>query len=284
MSEGSSQIKIRDLLEAGVHFGHKTSRWNPKMRPYIFGSRNGVHIIDLQKTARLFRHAYDIVRDTVMQGRSCLFVGTKRQAQDVVREEANKAGQFYVNYRWLGGTLTNFTTIKASIERLKTLEQQFEDGSINALPKKEVMKQEKLLGKLRANLGGIQHMEELPGIIFVVDVFKERIAVDEAKKLGIPVVALVDTNCDPTDIDLPVPGNDDAIRSIQLVTSLVAAACTEGMSMRKERPKEERRNAAPSGGRGSANRSRKKEGHETRPPVDVRPHAFKDYEEYDDAE
>lgn len=266
MSDGAAKIKIRDLLEAGVHFGHKTSRWNPKMRSYIFGSRNGIHIIDLQKTARLFRHAYNVIRDTVMQGQSCLFVGTKRQAQDVIANEAATAGQYFINNRWLGGTLTNYRTIKDSVERLNNLEQQFEDGSINALPKKEVMKNEKLLGKLKANLGGIQHMTGLPGIVFVVDVQKERIAVNEAKKLGIPVVALVDTNCDPTDIDFPIPGNDDAIRSIQLVTSLVAAACAEGAAMRKERPQQSKGQ-----GQGRGRGKRRKDEGGARPPVEVRP-------------
>ncbi len=267
MSEGASKIKIRELLEAGVHFGHKTSRWNPRMRPYIFGSRNGIHIIDLQKTARLFRHAYNVIRDTVMQGQSVLFVGTKRQAQDVVADEARRSSQFFVNHRWLGGTMTNFTTIKKSIERLNTLEKQFEDGSINALPKKEVMKNEKLLAKLRSNLGGIQHMNGLPGLLFVVDVIKEKIAINEAKNLGIPVVALLDSNCDPANIDYPIPGNDDAIRSIQLVTRLVADACAEGVAMRKDRPREERSQ----GRRRGRKNAEKNQG--PRPPVEVRPHA-----------
>ena len=240
------------------------------MRPYIFGSRNGIHIIDLQKTARLFRHAYNVIRDTVMQGQSVLFVGTKRQAQDVVAEESRRSQQYFVNHRWLGGTMTNFSTIKQSIERLNTLEKQFEDGSINALPKKEVMKNEKLLAKLRSNLGGIQHMSSLPGLLFVVDVIKERIAVNEAKKLGIPVVALLDTNCNPADIDYPIPGNDDAIRSIQLVTSLIADACLEGVAMRKERPRQEQNQGRRRGKKGAD----KSQG--PRPPVEVRPHAAKE--------
>ena len=262
-----SKIKIRELLEAGVHFGHKTSRWNPRMRPYIFGARNGIHIIDLQKTARLFRHAYDVIRDTVMQGQHILFVGTKRQAQDIVREDSTRSGQFYVNHRWLGGTMTNFRTIKQSIERLNTIEKQFDDGSVNSFPKKEILQLEKLRVKLKNNLGGIQNMNGLPGLLFIIDIQKEKIAVNEANKLGIPVVAILDSNCDPTGIDYPIPGNDDAIRSIQIISRIISEACAEGMAMRKEKPREEKKAPARS--------SRKKEKSENagRPPVEVRPHA-----------
>jgi small subunit ribosomal protein S2 len=265
MSE--SKIKIRDMLIAGVHFGHKTSRWNPKMRQYIFGSRNGIHIIDLQKTARMFRQAYRLIRDTVMQGQHVLFVGTKRHAQEVMRKEAERCGQFYVNHRWLGGTMTNFSTIKQSIERLNKLEQQFEDGSIQSLPKKEILGLEKQCAKLKSNLGGIQQMGGLPGLIFVIDIFKERIAVNEANKLKIPVVAIVDTNCDPQNIDYPIPGNDDAIRSIELISEIIADACAEGMSMRKELPQEESKAPA------AKTQSRFAKDTTGRPPVEFRYHA-----------
>lgn len=229
-------ITIRELLEAGVHYGHKTSRWNPKMRPYIFGSRNGIHIIDLQKTVRLFRQAYISVRDIVAQGQDVLFVGTKKQAQDIVKEEAERCNQFYIHHRWLGGTLTNFRTIKQSIEQLNSLEQMFEDGSVQSLPKKEVLKLENMHEKLVKNLGGIQRMARQPGAIVVIDPVKDRIAISEANRLQIPVIAIVDTNSDPSVIDYPIPGNDDAIRSIRLVAQTLADACLEGISLRKDRP------------------------------------------------
>jgi small subunit ribosomal protein S2 len=239
-------ISIRDLLEAGVHFGHKTSRWNPKMRPYIYGSRNGIHIIDLQKTVRLFRYAYNVVRDNVAQGQSVLFVGTKRQAQEIVSEEATRCGQFFIQNRWLGGTLTNFRTIKQSVERLNKLEEMFEDGSVQSLPKKEALQLEKQCEKLKRNLGGIQKMKNLPGLIFVIDPVRDRIAVSEARKLGVPVIAVVDTNSDPTVIDLPIPGNDDALRSIRLISQIVAEACIEGKALQKKELQEQKGDRKPS--------------------------------------
>ncbi|MEM1009709.1 MAG: 30S ribosomal protein S2, partial [Myxococcota bacterium] len=204
-------ITIRELLEAGVHFGHKTSRWNPKMRSYIFGSRNGIHIVNLQKTVSMFRDAYDLVRSLVANGQDVLFVGTKKQAQDIVREEAERSGQFFVQSRWLGGTLTNFVTLKKRVEHLNQLEKMFEDGTTESLPKKEVLLLEKEKTKLKRNLGGIQQMKRVPGALFLVDPSKDHIAVKEANNLGIPVIAIVDTNADPSDIDFPIPGNDDAI-------------------------------------------------------------------------
>lgn len=270
-----SAIKIRELLEAGCHFGHKTSRWNPKMSPYIFGSRNGIHIIDLQKTARMYRHAYNVIRNVVTQGQDVLFVGTKRQAQDIIREEAERANQYYIQNRWLGGTLTNFRTIKQSIDQLNKLEAQFEDGSINARPKKEVMLLEKRCGKLKDNLGGIQKMQRLPGLIFVVDTMKEKIAVHEATKLGIPVVAVVDTNSDPDVVEYPIPGNDDAIRSIRILCSIAADACLEGLRMRKEqRPSQDREER-----RGKRGGKKKAADAGNQPAVDIRPSATKKEEE-----
>ena len=223
-----STVTMKQLLEAGVHFGHQTKRWNPKMKEYIFGSRNGIYIIDLQKTVRLFKEAYKFVVDTCSKGGSILFVGTKKQAQDSIMEEAQRAGMFFVNQRWLGGTLTNFRTIKKNIERLKKLEAMKEDGTAEVLPKKEVLGLEKERVKMERTLGGIKNMAKPPGGIFIVDPRKERIAVHEARKLGIPIVAIVDTNCDPDEIDYIIPGNDDAIRAIRLIASKVAEACLEG--------------------------------------------------------
>jgi small subunit ribosomal protein S2 len=221
-------ITMRQLLEAGVHFGHQTKRWNPKMKPYIFGARNGIYIIDLQKTVNMARAAFRFVADLTSRGGSVLFVGTKKQAQDVIQEEARRAGQFFVTSRWLGGTLTNFKTIKQGIDRLKTLEKMAEDGTFERLPKKEVASLEREREKLEKNLGGVKEMAKLPKCIFVVDPKKEHIAVHEANRLGIPVIGVVDTNCDPDGIDFVIPGNDDAIRSIKLFTSKVAEACIEG--------------------------------------------------------
>jgi len=223
-----SQVTMKQLLEAGVHFGHQTRRWNPKMKPYIFGARNGIYIIDLQKTVQLFKVAYNFVADTTAGGQSVLFVGTKKQAAEAIYEETDRAGMFFVNNRWLGGTLTNFQTIKRSIERLKKLEQMKADGSINRFPKKEIQSLDRQMAKLEKNLGGIKNMDRLPGALFVIDPRRERIAVHEARKLGIPVVAVVDTNCDPDDVDFVIPGNDDAIRAIRLMTSRIADACIEG--------------------------------------------------------
>ena len=221
-------ITMKQLLEAGVHFGHQTKRWNPKMKPYIFGARNGIYIIDLQKTVVMARSAFRFVADLTSRGGHVLFVGTKKQAQDVIREEAARAGQFFVTSRWLGGTLTNFKTIKQGIDRLKTLEKMAEDGTFERLPKKEVASLEREREKLEKNLGGVKEMTKLPRCVFVVDPKKEHIAIHEATRLGIPVIGVVDTNCDPDGIDFVIPGNDDAIRSIKLFTSKIADACVEG--------------------------------------------------------
>ncbi|HWP35665.1 MAG TPA: 30S ribosomal protein S2, partial [Thermodesulfobacteriota bacterium] len=229
-----SALTVKELLEAGVHFGHQTKRWNPKMKPYIFGARNGIYIIDLQKTLRMYREAYAFVRDVVARGESVLFVGTKKQAQEVIAEEAKRCGMFYVNVRWLGGTLTNFATIRKSVERLRKLEQMRDEGVYDQLPKKEVAALEREREKLERSLGGIKEMTKLPGCVFIIDTRKERIAVAEAKRLGIPTVAVVDTNCDPEDITYVIPGNDDAIRAIKLFTSKIADAVLEGKALYEE--------------------------------------------------
>ncbi|KAF0215692.1 MAG: small subunit ribosomal protein [Geobacteraceae bacterium] len=228
-----SSITMKELLEAGVHFGHQTKRWNPKMKPYIFGARNGIYIIDLQKTVRLFKNAYNYVVDAARAGETVLFVGTKKQAQDSVAEEAQRCGMFHVNQRWLGGMLTNFSTVKQSIDRLKRLDHMVADGSIEAYTKKEALQLEKERQKLEKTLGGIKGMSRLPGVMFVIDPKNEEIAVKEANKLGIPVVAIVDTNCDPDNINYVIPGNDDAIRAIRLLTSKVADAVIEGSQARE---------------------------------------------------
>jgi len=231
-----TDVTMKNLLEAGVHFGHQTSRWNPKMKPYIFGARNGIYIIDLQQTVKMFRDAYNFVRDRTGDGGQILFVGTKSQAQDGIREEAERCGAFYVNTRWLGGTLTNFQTIKQSIDRLKKLEEMLEDEHVeNALTKKELLGLRRERDKLLMSLGGIKNMRKLPDMLFVIDPKKEEIAVKEANKLGIPVVAIVDTNCDPDLIDYKVPGNDDAIRAIRLFCAAVAEAVIEGRNLYEER-------------------------------------------------
>ena len=221
-------VSMKQLLEAGVHFGHQTRRWNPKMAEYIFTERNGIYIIDLQKTVKKLEEAYSFVRDLSMEGKSLLFVGTKKQAQDSVKEEAERAGAYYVNARWLGGMLTNFTTIKRRIERLKQLRTMETDGTFELLPKKEVIKLNLEIEKLEKFLGGIKEMKQMPGALFIVDPRKERIAVAEAKKLGIPIVAIVDTNCDPDEIDYVIPGNDDAIRAVKLIAGTMADAIIEG--------------------------------------------------------
>jgi len=223
-----STIAMRDMLECGAHFGHQTRRWNPKMKPYIFGARNGIYIIDLQQTVGLFDRAYEKAANLVARGEKILFIGTKKQAQDIVAEEAKRSGQFYVNNRWLGGMLTNFKTIKQGIDRLRSLEKMQQDGTFDRLPKKEVVQLTRELAKLEKNLAGIREMNKLPGAIFVIDPKREHIAVDEAKRLGIPILALVDTNCDPDGIDYLIPANDDAIRSIKLFCGKVADACAEG--------------------------------------------------------
>ena len=228
-------ITMKEFLEAGVHFGHQTKRWNPKMKPYIFGARNGIYIIDLQKTVRMFRTVYDFIIDTVAKGESVLFVGTKKQARESVYEESNRCEMFYVHNRWLGGMLTNFKTIKQSIDRLNYLNTIENDGSIELFPKKERLKLGKERVKLDNTLGGIRNMTKLPGAMFIIDPKNEAIAVREGKRLGIPIVAIVDTNCDPDDIDYIIPGNDDAIRAIRLISSRISDACIEGRELHEER-------------------------------------------------
>lgn len=221
-------VSMKQLLEAGVHFGHQTRRWNPKMGKYIFTERNGIYIIDLQKTVKMMEDTYNYVRDLASQNGNLLFVGTKKQAQDAVKEEAERSGMFYVNHRWLGGTLTNFQTIRKRINRLHQLEAMEEDGTFEVLPKKEVVMLKKEQARLEKFLGGIKHMKQLPDAVFIIDPRKERIAVAEARKLGIPIIAIVDTNCDPDEIDHIIPGNDDAIRAVRLFTSKMADAVLEG--------------------------------------------------------
>lgn len=221
-------ISMKQLLEAGVHFGHQTRRWDPKMAEYIFQARNGIHIIDLQKTSKKIDEAYAFVKEQVEEGKTVLFVGTKKQAQECMKEAAITCGMFYVDQRWLGGMLTNFKTIRTRVERLKKLEAMEQDGTFDVLPKKEVIGLKKEMAKLETNLGGIKDMEELPGVLFIVDPKKENIAILEAKKLNIPVVGLVDTNCSPENIDYVIPGNDDAIRSVKLIAQVMANAVIEG--------------------------------------------------------
>ncbi|BEQ16241.1 30S ribosomal protein S2 [Desulfoferula mesophila] len=228
-------VTMRELLEAGVHFGHQTGRWNPKMKSYIFGARNGIHIIDLQQTVTLFRQAYDFITKTVAKGGEVLFVGTKRQAADIIAEEATRCGMYNVNHRWLGGMLTNFQTIKKSIERYKWLESIVADGTIDNYPKKESMSLRRELEKAERTLGGIKDMNRLPSAVVLVDIKKEKIAVNEARRLKIPIVAIVDTNCDPEGIDYLVPGNDDAIRAIRLFSGAMAQAANDGLALREQR-------------------------------------------------
>lgn len=230
-----SKITMRELLEAGVHFGHQTRRWNPKMKPYIFGARNGIYIIDLQKTVGLFNTAYDFIANVAASGKSILFVGTKKQAKESIYEEAVRAEQYYVHNRWLGGMLTNFQTIKKSIDRLHYLNEIEENGNINLFPKKERVIMGKERTKLDTNIGGIAEMTSMPGALFVVDPKNEAIAINEARRLRIPVVGLVDTNCDPDDVDFIIPGNDDAIRSVRLITGKIAEACLEGRARWEEK-------------------------------------------------
>jgi len=222
---------MKELLEAGVHFGHQTKRWNPKMKEFIFGERNGIYIIDLQKTLKMFKEASKFVQDLAAEGKTVLFVGTKRQAQDAIAEEAKRCGMFYVNQRWLGGLLTNWVTVQKSVKRLKDLDEMATDGRYELLPKKEVIKLERERKHLEANLAGIKSMARLPDSIFVIDSNKEQIAVREARKLGIPVVAVVDTNCDPTEVDYVIPGNDDALRAIRLFASKIADSAAEGAQL-----------------------------------------------------
>ena len=224
-------ITMKELLEAGVHFGHQTKRWNPRMKEYIFGERNGIYIIDLQKTLKMFKEASKFVQDLAAEGKIVLFVGTKRQAQDAIAEEATKCGGFYINQRWLGGLLTNWVTVQKSVKRLKELDDMATDGRYELLPKKEVIKLERERKHLQANLAGIKNMNRLPDAIFVIDSNMEQIAVREARKLGIPVVAVVDTNCDPTEVDYVIPGNDDALRAIRLFTSKISESIAEGAQL-----------------------------------------------------
>ena len=221
-------VAMKQLLEAGVHFGHQTRRWDPKMAEYIFQARNGIHIIDLQKTSKKLDEAYSFMKEQAEEGKTVLFVGTKKQAQECVKEAAEKCGMYYVDQRWLGGMLTNFGTIRNRIDRLNELETMQEDGTFDVLPKKEVILLKKEMEKLEKNLGGIKEMKEVPGVMFVVDPKKERIAILEARKLGIPVVGLIDTNCNPEDVDYAIPGNDDAIRAVKLITDVMANAVIEG--------------------------------------------------------
>ena len=224
-------ITMKELLEAGVHFGHQTKRWNPKMKEYIFGERNGIYIIDLQKTLKMFKEASKFVQELAADGKIVLFVGTKRQAQDAIAEEATKCGGFYINQRWLGGLLTNWVTVQKSVKRLKELDEMATDGRYELLPKKEVIKLERERKHLQANLAGIKNMTRLPDAVFVIDSNKEQIAVREARKLGIPVVAVVDTNCDPSEVDYVIPGNDDALRAIRLFTSKISESIAEGAQL-----------------------------------------------------
>jgi small subunit ribosomal protein S2 len=228
-------ITMKELLEAGVHFGHQTKRWNPKMKEYIFGERNGIYIIDLQKTLKMFKEASKFVQELAADGKIVLFVGTKRQAQDAIAEEATKCGGFYINQRWLGGLLTNWVTVQKSVKRLKELDEMATDGRYELLPKKEVIKLERERKHLQANLAGIKNMSRLPDAVFVIDSNKEQIAVREARKLGIPVVAVVDTNCDPSEVDYVIPGNDDALRAIRLFTSKISDSIAEGAQLMSDK-------------------------------------------------
>jgi small subunit ribosomal protein S2 len=229
-----SVVTMKELLEAGVHFGHQTKRWNPKMKPYIFGARNGIYILDLQQTVKFLDVAYEFIRNKVAKGEKILFVGTKKQAQEAIYEEATRCGMYYVNHRWLGGTLTNFQTIKKSIDKLKELEKIEKNEEFQRLPKKEVLQLQKKGAKLNKYLGGIKDMDRFPGALFIVDPKRERIAVSEARKLGVPTVAIVDTNCDPDEVDYVIPGNDDAIRAIRLFATKIADAAIEGKGLREE--------------------------------------------------
>jgi len=228
-------VTMRELLEAGVHFGHQTQRWNPRMKPYVFGARNGIYIIDLQKTVESTRRACEFLQSVAAQGKRVLFVGTKKQAKEIVKEEAEKAGMFHVTHRWLGGTLTNYQTVRQSLDRMKKIEKLKESDEWNHVPKKMQSRHIRDFNKLKESLGGIEDMKKLPGALFVIDVGKERIAIKEANKLGIPVVAVVDTNCDPTGVDYVIPGNDDAIRAVTLFARLMSESCIEGVSIFEQR-------------------------------------------------
>ena len=265
-----AKIPMREMLEAGVHFGHQTNRWDPRMKPYIFGARNGIYIIDLQQTVPLFDKAYDFLVKVCARGEKVLFVGTKRQAQEVIQENATGAEQFFVNNRWLGGTLTNYKTVRQSIERLRQIEKMAEDGTFDKITKKEVLYRTREQQKLEMNLGGIKDMAKLPGAIFVVDTRKEHIAIAEAKKLGIPVVALVDTNCNPENVDYVIPGNDDAIRSIRLFVARAADACKEGTNIyQKNLAGQKKEEATTKAAAPAPGKPRESDGSEGGPKVEV---------------
>lgn len=253
------KISVKELLDAGVHFGHQTKRANPKMKPYIFGARNGIHIINLDLTAQMFDTAYQVIVDTVANGDSVLFVGTKRQAQEIMKDEARRCNQFYVTNRWLGGMLTNFVTIKKNLDRLREIEKIETDGRIEAFTKKEALNLQREKEKLLKYVGGIREMRRLPGAVFVVDVKKEHIACAEAKRLGIPIIAVVDTNCDPETVDYVIPGNDDAIRSIRLFASRIADAAIEGAALHEERVRAEQERRRAEGDEQAAEEGRRKE-------------------------
>jgi len=227
-------LTVRELFEAGVHFGHQTKRWNPKMRQYIYGARSGIHIVDLDQTARLFKKAFDFITETTSRGGGVLFVGTKRQAQEIVKEECRRAGMYFVTNRWLGGTLTNFRTIKGGLDRLRSIERMKEDGTYEQLPKKETVQLEKERARLEKYIGGLKGMGAVPSAVFIIDPAQETIAVQEARKLHVPIVAITDTNCDPDLVDYVIPGNDDAIRSVRLITGAIADACVQGSARRRE--------------------------------------------------
>jgi small subunit ribosomal protein S2 len=272
VASGELPIGLRALIDAGVHFGHQTKRWNPKMRHYIYGARNGIHIIDLDQTAQLFKRAYDFVADQVGRGGHVLFVGTKRQAAEIIQEEAQRAGQFYITGRWLGGILTNFRTVKGGIERLRDLERMEEDGSLELLPKKEALSLSREREKLDKFLGGIKMMNSIPSVLVVVDPAHERIAVREGRKLRIPIVGLTDTNCDPDKVDFVVPGNDDAIRSIKLIMSRLADACLEGAQRRREYTQEAgEAGTTAEGVQVEFSRGRRRRGRGSAPPASEQP-------------
>jgi small subunit ribosomal protein S2 len=250
LRDPSQPLSVKELFEAGVHFGHQTKRWNPKMRPFIYGARSGIHIVDLDQTARLFKRAFDFLVETASRGGSVLFVGTKRQAQEIVKEEARRAGMYFVTNRWLGGTLTNFRTIKGGLDRLRTLERMREDGTYEQLPKKETVQLEKERTRLEKYIGGLKGMGQLPQAVFVIDPDQEQITISEARKLNIPIVAITDTNCDPDLVDYVIPGNDDAIRSVRLITAAVADACIYGAARRRDFQQSRERDGG-GGGRGN---------------------------------
>ena len=247
-------LSVRELFEAGVHFGHQTKRWNPKMRQYIYGARSGIHIVDLDQTARLFKRAFDFVAETTARGGGVLFVGTKRQAQEIVKEECRRAGMYFVTNRWLGGTLTNFRTIKGGLDRLRSIERMKEDGTYEQLPKKETVQLEKERARLEKYIGGLKGMGAVPSAVFIIDPAQETIAVQEARKLHGPIVAITDTNCDPDLVDYVIPGNDDAIRSVRLITGAIADACVQGAARRREFQQQRDRDSNQQGGGGGGGR------------------------------